>query len=413
MTGAIHVVGAGLSGLACATALAASGHRIILYEATDHAGGRCRSWHDGVLDRTIDNGNHLILGANPHCFAYLDRIGGRQHLLRIDPVVLPFLDLRDTRTWTLRPGTSPLWLTNPGRRVPDTSLGDYLAVLKLAFAANDARVADLLPDHHPLAERLWKPLAVSILNTPYKDGSARLLWSVFRRTLLRGADACRPWIAGPGGLSAALVDPALAFLHRHGADIRFGRRLKALERDGKALTLRFGDDGLTLPPADKLVLAVPPDVAAALLPGLPVPDRFHPILNAHFRLERPRPLPGGLPLLGLVGGMAEWLFQRGDVVSVTVSAADTLIDQPADALLLRLWQDVAQAIGLDPSHPAPGRLIKERRATFAASPGQQRGPRRLGPNLYLAGDWTDTGLPATIEGAVQSGHKVAALIGRQ
>lgn len=416
MTGTIHVVGAGLAGLACATALVETGRSVSLYEATDHAGGRCRSWHDGLLNRTIDNGNHLILGANSECFSYLDRIGGRAGLLTVDPVALPFLDLRDGRFWTLRPGNGiiPIWLADPARRVPDSNLAAYLRVLKLAFAGPDTAVADLMPVGDRLTERLWKPLAVSILNTPYKEGSARLLWSVFRRTLLRGADACRPWVAGPDGLSATLVDPALALMARCDTQVRLGLRLKAVERvaDGRITALDFGSERIGLATDDSVVLALPPEVVARLLPDLPVPDRFHAILNVHYRLDAPVSLPGGLPLLGLVGGVAEWLFLRGDVLSVTVSAADAYMDQPADALLCFIWRDVAVATGLDPDHPPPGRVVKERRATFAATPDQERrrpGPRVAG-NLYLAGDWTDTGLPGTIEGAIGSGHRAAFLI---
>jgi squalene-associated FAD-dependent desaturase len=416
VTGSVHVVGAGLSGLACATALAGSGRDIILYEATDHAGGRCRSWHDALLDRVIDNGNHLILGANPECFAYLDRIGGRAGLITVDPVALPFLDLRDRRHWTLRPGNGPLplWLADPARRVPDSGLLDYLAALKLAFAGPDARVADVLPEGTLLTDRLWKPLAVSILNTPYDTGSACLLWSVFRRTLLRGADACRPLIAGSGGLSAALVNPALAYLARSGVRVQFGNRLKALERtaDGLVSALDFGSDRIALAAHDKVVLAIPPEAAARLLPDLAVPDRCHAILNAHYRLESPVTLPGGLPLVGLVGGVAEWLFLRDDLLSVTVSAADALMDRDADDLLHLIWRDVAAATGLDPDRPAPGRIVKEKRATFAATPeqGHKRPRPQQSANLLLAGDWTDTGLPATIEGAVQSGHRAAAMV---
>jgi len=416
VTGSIHVVGAGLSGLACATALAAAGRAVTLYEATDHAGGRCRSWYDGLLDRTIDNGNHLILGANAECFAYLDRIGGRAGLLTVDPVALPFLDLRDGRSWCLRPGKGPLplWLADSARRVPDSRLWDYMRVLKLAFAGPDASVVNLLPMADRLTARLWRPLCVSILNTPYEQGSARLLWSVFRRTLLRGADACRPWIAGAGGLSAALVDPALAYLTRHGAGVRFGTRLKRVERaeDGQAAVLDFGSERINLGAGDSVVLALPPEAISRLLPDLTVPNRFHAILNAHYRLEAPVRLPGGLPLLGLVGGVAEWLFARDDILSVTVSAADALIDRDAEDLLALIWRDVAAATGLDPDHPAPGRIVKEKRATFAAAPDQERRrPKaKVAANLYLAGDWTDTGLPATIEGAVQSGHRAAGLI---
>jgi hypothetical protein len=215
-------------------------------------------------------------------------------------------------------------------------------------------------------------------------------------------------------LSAALVDPALAYLARHGASVRFGTRLKRVERaeDGRAAVLDFGSERINLGAGDSVVLALPPDALSRLLPDLTVPNRFHAILNAHYRLEAPVRLPGGLPLLGLVGGVAEWLFARDDILSVTVSAADALIERDAEDLLALIWRDVAAALGLDSDHPAPGRIVKEKRATFAATPDQERRrpASQVAVNLYLAGDWTDTGLPATIEGAVQSGHRAAGLI---
>lgn len=417
-TGTVHVVGAGLAGLSCATALAARGVPVRLYEATDHAGGRCRGWHDPLLDRVIDNGNHLILGANPECFAFLDRIGGRDGLIHIDPVRLAFHDLADGATWSLRPGRGhlPLWLLDADRRVPGSLVRDYLRPLRLALAGPDTLVSDILPGPDDLlTRRLWQPLAVSILNTPYQAGSAQLLWSVLSRTLLRGAEACRPFIAGSGGLSAALVDPALDYLERHGVVTAFGQRLLSLNRqaDGRVTGLVFNTGRLGIGPDDRVVLALPAEALPALLPDLTVPDRFHPILNAHFRLPTVPALPGGLPMLGLVGGVAEWLFVRGDVVSVTISAADTLIARPADDLAALIWRDVATVLTLDPEACPPYRIIKERRASFAATPTQEKrrpDTRAAGGNLLLAGDWTDTGLPATIEGAIQSGHRAARMI---
>jgi hydroxysqualene dehydroxylase len=138
------------------------------------------------------------------------------------------------------------------------------------------------------------------------------------------------------------------------------------------------------------------------------------IINAHFRLDNPARLPGGEPLLGLINGTAQWLIARDDVVSVTVSAADALVDTPAEILLATLWADVARALSVPEMPAPPGRLIKERRATFAQTPENQR--RRPGPvtayrNLFLAGDWTDTGLPASIEGAIRSGRIAARQAG--
>lgn len=385
-----------------------------LYEAAGQPGGRCRSYHDAVLDRTIDNGNHLILGGNPEIFRYLDRIGARNRLLGSPRARLPFMDLACGVRWCLAPGPGrlPLWLLDPARRVPGVPLMAYGGLLRLATASAEATVADRLRGSEPLYRRLWAPLAVSILNTPPESASARLLWEVFRRTLLRGEAACRPFVARDG-LSDALVAPALDYLSSRDAEIVLNARLTGMTRDaaGSVDGLAFATGPQALGPHDRVVLALPPQRAAELLPGLPVPELHCAILNAHFRLEAPAELPDGAPLLGVVGGMAEWIFARGDIVSVTVSAADRLMERPVAELAKLIWRDVARCLGLSGPCP-PHRIVKEKRATFAATPAQERlrpAAGALGGNPVLAGDWTATGLPATIEGAVQSGHHAAAL----
>jgi hypothetical protein len=139
-----------------------------------------------------------------------------------------------------------------------------------------------------------------------------------------------------------------------------------------------------------------------------VPDAFRAIVNAHFRVEPPASAPR---LLGLVGGTAEWIFAFHDRVSITISAADALLEMEADALGALLWRDVTMAYGLQMAIP-PFRIVKEKRATFASTPAQEaRRPsaRSSWTNLFLAGDWTDTGLPATIEGALRSGETASKL----
>src|SRR5262249_39484738 len=242
------------------------------------------------------------------------------------------------------------------------------------------------------------PLAVAVLNTSAAEGAAKLLWPVLTETLGRGEAAARPCIAR-GGLSKAFVDPALKWLAARGAEIRFGDRLRPSRMEnGRAAGLSFADGETALSSEDRCVLAVTPPVAAALLPGLRVPDDFRPIVNLHYKLASPAKLPGALPLVGLIGGTAQWLFVRGNILSVTISAGEREVDQPAEALIETVWHDIAKALAFGNAPAPPCRVVKEKRATFAQTPAQvaKRPKPDAGPkNLALAGDWIDSGLPAT------------------
>ncbi len=404
----VHVIGAGLAGLSAAVALAGTGRRVVVHESGPAAGGRARSYFDRELGLRIDNGNHLLLSGNRATMAYLDRIGARNSLTGPGAPVFPFMDLASGARWTLRPsaGRVPWWVASPARRIPDTRLRDYLRLAAVPRIADDRSVAASLP-HDLLYHRLVEPLAVAALNTPADQGLARLLGAVLRETLMRGGAACVPSFPRDG-LSESLVDPALQWLHRQGAEVRFGHRIAALDiAAGRIAALQAADGPVPLGPPDAVVLAVPPWVAGDLLPGLLVPDDFQAILNIHFHVTAD---PGEAGFIGLVGGSAEWVFVKPGHVSVTISAANRMVDRPAEAIAAAVWPDVRAALRLaDPAMP-PHRVIKEKRATFAATSEQARrrpGTRSALANLVLAGDWTETGLPATIEGAIRSGQAAA------
>jgi squalene-associated FAD-dependent desaturase len=417
--GTVHVIGAGVAGLACAVRLAGLGRRVAVHEATDHGGGRCRSLFDTGLGRTIDNGNHLLLSGNDGARSYLAEIGAPDSLRVAPRAVFPFVDLRSGARWTVRPnaGRIPWWIFSSARRVPGTSAGDYLAALKLYSAPDGATVAQCFDTRTPAYERFWRPLAIAVLNIAPEEGSARLLWPVLRLTFGRGEAASRPCIAREG-LSAAFVTPAIERLGALEATVRFNRRLKALEtRDGDVRALGFGDERIELGAEDRVVLAVPPEAATQLVPGLTAPQEARAIVNAHFLLpQTPPPLPDESPLLGLIGGASEWMFVRGDVASVTVSAANELAESDAEEIAAAIWPEAVRALGLPPdarNSLPPYRIIKEKRATFAQTPASLKLRPKTGTNftnLFLAGDWTDTGLPATIEGAIQSGFAAARAV---
>jgi squalene-associated FAD-dependent desaturase len=405
MTGHVHVVGAGLAGLAAAVSLAAAGRQVTVYEAGPAAGGRCRSYLDRNLGRRIDNGNHLVLSGNRAIADYLAQIGAPDSLTGPALPCFPFVDLADGARWVVAPnlGRLPWWTLSPSRRVPGTRFSDYLGLLALRRAGAAQTVDDVLGDG-VLVRRLLAPLAIAALNTPTGTGLARLLDAVVRETLMRGGAACRPLVPRVG-LSESFVDPALAWLAAHGAEVRFGCRVAALRRDA----LETPEGPVEFGPSDAVVLAVPAWVAAGLMPGLVTPDAFSAILNIHFATEAD---PGPAGFVGVVGGTAEWIFVRPGIVSVTVSAANLLVDLSAEEIADRVWADVRAALRLGGKMP-PVRVVKERRATHLATAAQEArrpGTRTSWPNLMLAGDWTATGLPATIEGAIRSGRAAATAL---
>ncbi len=412
-------MGAGLAGLACAVRLARAGVAVTLHEAAGHAGGRCRSYHDPVLDCEIDNGNHLILSGNRAMLSYLADCGAEDELWGPDEALVPFLDLQTGERWTIHPnkGRVPWWLASPSRRAPDGGLRDHLGdLMRMRRAGADSTVTELV-GHSPLYRRFWKPLAVSILNTPAEQASAALLRRTMEESLALGGSACRP-LFPRHSLGRTFVDPALTALRALGTEICLGNRLRTIGQDnGSMACLDFTGGEIRLGDSDRLVLAVPSDAARRLLPDLSAlgqPFAQSPILNAHFRLDQPMELPGGLPFVGVTGSeWVEWIFVRGEMLSVTLSAAGERTGETAETIAPAVWREVQAALSIADRPLPPCRIVTEKRATIAQTPAQAaRRPAATAPggNIMLAGDWTDTGLPCTIEGAIRSGHRVAELI---
>ena len=410
MARTVHVIGAGLAGLSAATRLAQGDENVLLHEAGAQAGGRCRSYHDAALGMMIDNGNHVILSGNRSALAYLDTIGATDRMRGPREADFSFVDLATDERWQLRlsDGLLPWWIFNGARRVPNTRVRDYLVLARLMWRPGEGTVGDAIPCSGALYERLIEPILLATLNNEPPAASARLAATLMRETLGAGGRSCRPLIAQEG-LSAAFVDPAIDYLKAHGATVHFEHELHDIGlKDGRVTSLNFGCETVGLAPDDVVIFAVPPNVAARLLPGLQTPNEFRAIANVHFRVDQAVALPA---MTGVVHGLTQWIFAYPGRLSVTISAADALMQLPRKELAHKVWREVAKVAGLPDALP-PWQVVRERRATIATDPHQEslRPPAQTAwDNIFLAGDWTATGLPPTIESAIRSGERAARL----
>ena len=268
-------------------------------------------------------------------------------------------------------------------------------------------------DHtNPLYERLIDPLSVAVINMTPQTASAKLMRNVLRETALKGGKACQPRIAR-NSLAKTLVNPAIDYLKANGASIHMRQRLKSLEFENHHVKqLSFTQTTIPVGPQDKVISALPPAPTQKILDGLDIPLSYSAIINLHFKLDQDIKADWPAPLIGIIGGAAQWVFIRGSIASVTISAGNDLLNKPATDLANEIWNEISPLFDKAANPLPPYKVIKEKRATLAQSPELE--PYRPSPdtaykNLFLAGDWTDTGLPATIEGAIRSGYLAAKI----
>jgi len=409
----IHIIGAGMSGLSAALQLVLAGEQVSLYEAAPFAGGRCRSFLDRDLDCRIDNGNHLVLSGNVAIHDYLTLTNAMDSMGGPGAPLFPFMDLETGERWIahMNMGRMPWWILDKDRRVPGTRVSDYFSILRLMSAGENDTVLARVTKDNALYRRFWEPMTVGVLNTEPGIASARMLANVFAQSFAAGGRNCIPLVPKVG-LSETFVAPCLNVLRQHGVEPHYNRRLRAVGMDDSRIRqLEFQDGAMEIAPEDWVLLALPAWIVRDILPGLSVPTDFRSIINAHYRVEVPGN-PAGF--IGVVGGLSEWIFVRNGVASVTISCAERYSDTAVRDMADPIWREIAGIYDLDPEKLPPHRIFKEKYATFAATPEQDL----LRPlaydfrwrNLALAGEWTATGLPSTIEGAIRSGIKAAQVV---
>jgi hypothetical protein len=288
---------------------------------------------------------------------------------------------------------------------------DLLGAYRLFTALPTATAAGALSPTPEATQVLWGPLCISALNTPLAEASARALSRVVASMALPGG-LWRGLKIPATSMNHSYIDPAASFIERHGGRIHLTTPAHGMDTNGgRAVALAVEGRSVEVDGGDAVILAVPP--WAPVLSGLGPRDLpTSAIVHAHFR-----PLSSSLPsnevhFMGLIGGQAQWLLSRAGILSVTVSAADDLVEADSEQIATTLWAEIAPLIGRAGASLPPNRVIKERRATLRHTPVAEAlrpGARTRLANVFLAGDWTATGLPCTLESAAASGFAAAQM----
>jgi hypothetical protein len=404
----VHIVGAGVAGLAAARTLAATGAReVVMHEARAQAGGRRRSFYDETLGLNVDTGNFPLLSCWSSALSLVEAIGARGEWREETEPGVAFADFSSGERWRLRPnpGRAPWWLIDPERRGPRLRLSDYWAARRLCSASKTATVASLGPSSGAAMDRLWRPLCIAALNCPPETASATLAAAALRELVRFGGSGMR-LLTPVHGFGRAFVEPLARRIQRDGATLRFERRLLALDFGADRLSgLEFENDRIELRPGDALILAAPWTVAASLIPGLEPPRSLSTALTVHFAVPAPQTAP---TVLGALGALFQWLFGYRDRVSVTVVEAGGYVDAPNHAVAAECWRGVAALTGLSDALP-PWRVIRSRGSLAWTPEEAARRPdgRTVWRNLFLAGGYVEGPLPDCIENAARSGESAA------
>ena len=413
----VVVIGAGYAGLAAAAELAAAGVAVDVFEASRTLGGRARVVE--IEGLALDNGAHILVGAYTETLRLMKLVGAPvDGLLRL-PLHLEFPGRFRVHAPHL---PAPLHLAWALVTAHGLSWSDKLAAITFMqrqkhadfHLDTDTTVASLLASEPESTRRfLWEPLCLAALNTPPAQASAQVFLNVLRDSLAAGR-AASDLLLPATDFSSLFPEPAARFIEAHGGTVHRSRRIERIHRANAGYTL--DEHGSYA----QVVVAVAPQHVPALVTELPelAPivaqlERYvwEPIVTCYLAYPESVRLPQ--PMLGVLDGTTQWLFDRGQthaqagLIAAVISASHRHREVGAEQLADEIHREVAAIV---PNLPAPRwtRVIAEQRATFACTPGVSRPLTFSGlPGLFLAGDYVAGDYPATIEGAVRSGVRAA------
>ena len=415
----VYIIGGGLSGLSSAISLI-NNNKVNIHEASGIFGGRCRSYKEKKLNCVLDNGNHLIINAYKNTFKYLNDINSLNELTSNQTTFYPFIDLKELKKWNVKPYSFilPWWIFFKSYRPLNISCFDFIKSLKILFAKKNQTVTDLIKKNELIYDRFWKPFTIAVLNTSPNKASAKLLSKIILKTLFFQNNPLKPFMA-KNSLDKTFIEPAIKKIKKKGGKLHINSRLKKIViNKNKADKIIFNDKIIDLKKNDIVVLAVTPNITSKLLPYIKDPKKTNSIFNIHFKLNsktKSIKMPNNSFFIGVTGGVIDWVFKKGNIISITISDANNLNNINDEEISKIIWCEIEKIFNLKKTNTPNYKIIKEKMATFVQSPKElYKKPKIITKykNIFLAGDWVDTGLPATIEGAITSGYNVANIINK-
>ncbi|MDC3091490.1 oleate hydratase [Rickettsiales bacterium] len=402
-----YIIGAGISGLSSACYGVKNRHNIEIFEGSNNAGGRCRSYHDKSLNIEVDNGNHLILSANNNFLEICQLIKSSNTIESFGPI-FNFYDLKKKKNWSLEISNKyfPFWILSKKKRIPDTNLKDYLSLFKIFNVNINHSVSDLFLQSGNLYKSFWEPLTLGILNTECKTASAFLLSNVIKKSFLKGKDFCQI-IQPKNNWNETLIKPIIEFLKIHGVLIKYKRILKNIEVNNGLITkLNFNNKEIKINKEDRVVICLPPNSLGKIMPQIQLPQQFNTILNIHFKIHKDVINNLKIPILGMLNSITHWIFLKKNYISITISSANKYNDISSEKIAEMVWHEISLALGLSGLKIPDFKVLREKKATYEQSPKNYKVIQKISKlpsNLRLAGDWTEKNLPSTIESSILSG----------
>jgi len=432
----VVVLGAGYAGLAAATELILRGHDVTLVEGRALLGGRAHSFVDAKSGLVLDNGQHILMGCYHETLGLLRQLGVMKRLYSPPRLAVPFVSEKGP-SMLAATAPDPLHLLSALLGYGELSAADKFSAIKLAVRlrlgqkplVNETvetwmRGWGQTPN---IIRALWEPLCIAALNEPVATASAQLFSTVIRRSFLAGA-ADSTILLSRVGLSDLFAPEVRKLLEMCRGTLRLQTPVTGLSFEGTTLReIKLGDGSVLQPEA--VISALPWHVLRGLLPAESKLARAcgqiqdAPIVSLHLWLDRPILRE---PFVGLLDSPVHWVFSRdhihganaagqeGHVITAVVSGARDLVDKTGAELEVLTLKELGRFLPEAREARVLHRMVyKARSATFAATPETE--PLRPEAttewsNFWLAGDWTNTGLPATIEGAILSGARAARAV---